>query len=73
MTNSAIIRAALDQHITHPLLKGHPSQAFLVWLARPCQLPIPFPSLGTQPLTHHLDLMLADWKHYQKSLTECCT
>lgn len=73
MTNSQLLCHAHRLTHEHALLRIPITPAFEQWLNRPCQLPLPFPSLGKQNLTRTLDMAMADWQHYQRTLTECCT
>lgn len=61
MTNAEVILQAFRQELVHRLLLLPLTDDYRHWLTRPCQLPLPFPSLGIAPLYHHLDLLLADW------------
>lgn len=67
MTNAQVILEAYRQQLIHRILLLPLTDDYLLWLARPCQLPLPFPSLRVAPLYRHLDLLLADWHHHQRT------
>lgn len=69
MTNAQLIKEAIQQGITHPLLGHALTPRYLTWLDRPCQLPIPFPSLGPESTRRLLDMALADWQNFHREKT----